>query len=199
MEKRTDYFETKNREFYYEFKQTEDKKKREEWVLFNKHLVYSIAKKFTNFSIYDDIIQEGYIGLIHAVDRYNPNLGNFSSFAYSAIMREIIRYIRKNRSIVHPPINNQLSVSKDVAIDDIIDLEAETNPETVLQKKELVEDVQKTLKLTSLSDILIRIMYDENTSIIARAYKVSRREMHQLETRAVKTFKKRFETPEAYI
>src|SRR5512136_1900798 len=49
---------------------------REALVLHNLPLVLSVAGRFRNSSLdYDDLIQEGVMGLIKAADRYDPNRG----------------------------------------------------------------------------------------------------------------------------
>lgn len=59
----------------------------------NQRLVVSVAKKFTNGKNLMDLIEEGNIGLIMAVNAFDPNNGaKFSTFAIWYIRREINRY-----------------------------------------------------------------------------------------------------------
>jgi RNA polymerase sigma factor (sigma-70 family) len=44
----------------------------------------------------EDIKQEGMFGLMRAADRFNPKKGAFSTYAYKAIWRRMIRYIEAN-------------------------------------------------------------------------------------------------------
>lgn len=93
-----------------------DKDAREEAITRNVGLVYSIAKTYNKPSLlgtfsYDDLIQEGMIGLMTAVDRFNPELGNrFSTFATYWIKQNILKFIINNgRTIRIPAINmNQI-------------------------------------------------------------------------------------------
>ncbi len=61
----------------------------------------------------DDLIQEGAIGLIRALDRYDPSKGAFSSFATRSIDSQIRHYLRdKGWGCVKPPRQWIETVSK---------------------------------------------------------------------------------------
>lgn len=92
---------------YFERISKGDKKAKDEFVKLNLRLVISIAKTYTSntdsFSNLD-IIQEGNIGLLKAVEKYNPSLGNkFSTFAVWWIHQAIKRSLEdKTRQIRIP-------------------------------------------------------------------------------------------------
>lgn len=68
-------------------------------------LVYFLARRFQNRGEpLDDIAQVGFLGLIKAIDRFDPDLGNeFTTFATPTIAGEIKRYFRdKGWSIRFP-------------------------------------------------------------------------------------------------
>jgi RNA polymerase sigma-B factor len=78
---------------------------KEELVRAYESLVYFLARKFQNRGEpLDDIAQVGFLGLIKAVDRFEPDLGNeFTTFATPTIAGEIKRYFRdKGWSIRFP-------------------------------------------------------------------------------------------------
>lgn len=67
----------------------------------NMGLVYSIARRFTNRG-YDseDLIQIGAIGLIKAVQKFNPEFNvQFSTYAVPMIMGEIKRFLRDDGAV----------------------------------------------------------------------------------------------------
>jgi RNA polymerase sigma-B factor len=78
---------------------------KEQLVRAYESLVYFLARKFQNRGEpLDDIAQVGFLGLIKAIDRFDPDLGNeFSTFATPTIAGEIKRYFRdKGWSIRFP-------------------------------------------------------------------------------------------------
>ena len=78
-------------------------------------MVNSIASKYSSFSSFEDLHQQGMIGLIKALDNYKPNeKTKFSSYAYIWIKGEILEYIRCDRNI---KISKELlSLSKEITI-----------------------------------------------------------------------------------
>ena len=69
---------------------------REELVHGYESLVYFLARKFQNRGEpLEDIVQVGFLGLIKAIERFDPSLGNeFTTFATPTIAGEIKRYFR---------------------------------------------------------------------------------------------------------
>ena len=89
---------------------------REELVKHNLRLVISIAKHYTAKNIdFNDIIQEGNVGLLCAIKSYNCELGvRFSTYATFWIKQRIIKYIHANRLVKLPTnvVNNIGRISK---------------------------------------------------------------------------------------
>ena len=83
-----------------QYKLTPDPLIRQRIVENNIGLVIHIAKQFHNNSLYD-LIQEGILGLIAAIDAYDPDHGvKLSDYAKYNIKSFIIKYINSNSSIV---------------------------------------------------------------------------------------------------
>jgi RNA polymerase sigma-B factor len=78
---------------------------RDQLVDLNSDLVHYIARRFANRGEpLEDIEQVGFLGLIHAIERFDPSLGNeFSTFATPTIMGEIRRYFRDRSWAVRVP------------------------------------------------------------------------------------------------
>jgi RNA polymerase sigma-B factor len=69
---------------------------RERLVAGYEGLVHFLARRFQNRGEpLEDIVQVGFLGLIKAIDRFDPSLGNeFTTFATPTILGEIKRYFR---------------------------------------------------------------------------------------------------------
>ena len=76
-------------------------KAREEYIKGNLRLVLSVIKRFDSSSeSADDLFQIGCVGLMKAVDNFDPErLVRFSTYAVPMIVGEIRRYLRDNSSI----------------------------------------------------------------------------------------------------
>lgn len=78
------------------FAQKNDPEVKDLLILMNMKMVKSIAGRFISCSEpIEDLVQIGIIGLINAIDRYDPNKGTrFSTFAIPTIVGTIKRHIR---------------------------------------------------------------------------------------------------------
>ena len=79
----------------------ESKKARDEMINGNLRLVLSVIQRFTNRGENpDDLFQVGVIGLIKAIDNFDPSLNvRFSTYGVPMIIGEIRRYLRDNSAV----------------------------------------------------------------------------------------------------
>lgn len=79
----------------------ERKAARDKMINGNLRLVLSVIQRFTNRGENpDDLFQVGVIGLIKAIDNFDPNLDvRFSTYGVPMIIGEIRRYLRDNNSV----------------------------------------------------------------------------------------------------
>ncbi|MCH5184924.1 MAG: sigma-70 family RNA polymerase sigma factor [Oscillospiraceae bacterium] len=97
--------EDKEYEIFSRYRETRDKKIRDEIVQSYIYIAEILANRFVNKGIeYDDIYQVGCIGLLYAAERFDPDKGvKFASYATPTVMGEIRRYFRdKGRTIKVP-------------------------------------------------------------------------------------------------
>ena len=78
-----------------------DSEAREKFVVGNMRLVLSLVKRFwAKNANADDVFQAGCIGLLKAIDGFDPNLGvRFSTYGVPMILGEIKRYLRDGNSL----------------------------------------------------------------------------------------------------
>ncbi len=76
-------------------------------------LVHHVAGRFRRSDDYEDLVQVGMVGLIHAVDHFDPDQGNsFSSYAVPSITGAIRHHLRDHSSSIKVPGRLQEAASK---------------------------------------------------------------------------------------
>jgi RNA polymerase sporulation-specific sigma factor len=114
-----------------------------------KHIV---RNHYASFLDYDDLIQEGMIGLLSAIDEYRPEKFaiKFSSFAYICIIRKIYNVIKHTNGNKHRALNDAISLYTFVNADEtrtMLDhIASGRSPEELVEEQILAQKLEEVLR-----------------------------------------------------
>ena len=197
--------EKKEREYLHRLREG-DQSARNVLVEHNLRLVAHIIKKYYGKqNEQDDLVSIGTIGLIKAIDTFNPdNNIRLSSYASRCIENEILMHFRAGKK-----------TAQDISLNETIDTDKDGNPLTLLDimavDDHILDDLDRKLntqklgkficeELTEREKTIIVLRYGLNGSEpmtqknIAKLLGISRSYVSRIETKALKQLRKRFET-----
>ena len=142
-----------------------DKEARAKLIEHNLRLVAHIIKKYyQNYSGQDDLVSIGTIGLIKAIDSYDPAKNiKLSSYASRCIENEILMHFRSVKKS-----------SQDVSLNDAIDTDKDGNPLTLMDvmavDDDILENIDRDMNLKVLYDYVSTELNDREREIIINRY-----------------------------
>lgn len=136
---------------------SQDRRQRNELVERYMGLAAHIAKRYKRAGNDDDIRQAAMIGLVKAVDRFDPEFGvSFSSFAGTTIEGELKRYLRDHTWVVRVPRSaKELHLLVRRAVDDLAQKNARSPSIEEIAAHALLDrdDVLRGLAATAAYDV----------------------------------------------
>lgn len=112
---------------------------------------YIVRRHYASFMDTDDLIQEGIIGFLAAIEEYKPEYeAKFSSFAYLCILRKIYNVIKLTSGNKHKLLNDAISLYSYVNQEEtrmVMDLieGAEVAPEWIVEERFAEEKLEEVL------------------------------------------------------
>ena len=168
-------------------------------------MAHIIKKYYGVQSEQDDLVSIGTIGLIKAINTFNPNKNiRLSSYASRCIENEILMHFR-----------NSKKSSQDISLNETIDTDKDGNPLTLLDIMSVDDNILDNLDLKLNSKklgqfigeeldererriIVMRYGLNGNEPMtqkdVAKLLDISRSYVSRIETKALKKLRKRFET-----
>ena len=189
----------------FEMLTTNPKKAREILITHNLRLVVYISKKFESTGIgIEDLISIGTIGLIKAVNTFNPEKNiKLATYASRCIENEILMYLRKtnqhkNEVSIDEPLNIDWD-GNELLLSDVIG----TEPDEVFQRLEGETEVQLLIKavdsLNGREKLIMQMRFGLNggremtQKEVADVVGISQSYISRLEKRILKELKKELE------
>jgi RNA polymerase primary sigma factor len=190
-------------------------KAKQKLVRHNLAFVVAIARKQRRGTVrLDDLIQEGNVGLMRAVEKFDPGAGTrFSTYAVWWIRAYVGKYLKEARSTVRP--QSGTVAQADMSLDSAVDEDGETThlerieddgpgPEDLYLQTEGDRDVREALgkvrkRIGELGWDIVhnRLEQDQPRTLeeIGKRWGVSRERVRQVELKT-KQFLERYLTPE---
>ncbi len=122
-----------------------------------KGLIRSVANNFYLVGgDKDDLLQEGMVGLFHAVTNFDENKGSFPAFVKLCVARQVIDAVKRDNSDKNRPLKEHIDIAN------LENMTTESTPLGDLLEKEFSERIAKITreKLTLVEQKVIKLFVD---------------------------------------
>ena len=149
----------------FQAKKRGDMKAREKLILHNLRLVSHIVRKYYgNAKNQEDLVSIGSIGLVKAVDTFDPQNGaRFATYAAKCIQNEILMHFR-----------SQKKLSAEVSIHETIDVDRDGNPLTYMDviatEENIAEETDARIKAETVRRLVNTVLDERERQIILLRY-----------------------------
>ena len=152
---------------YFEKSKKGDKNARAILIERNLRLVAHIAKKYYSSATScenDDIISVGTIGLIKAIDSYNPKNGTrFATYAGKCLQNEILMYFRSKKKY-----------ALETSLSDAVEVDKDGNPLTYMDiiscEDTIADDIDLKIRSNEMKSAINRVLDEREREIIVYRY-----------------------------
>lgn len=198
----------KEEEIYLKKMKNGDKEAKNKLVEHNLRLVAHIIKKYyANTNDHDDLVSIGTVGLIKAINTFNPNKNiKLSSYASRCIENEILMYFRSVKKR-----------SQDISLNEAIDSDKDGNPLTLMDimscEDNIIDELDTKIKSIQVKSFINKELTERERTIIilryglnddkpltqrevAKMLNISRSYVSRIETKALKKLKRCFDNNE---
>lgn len=199
----------KEEEMYLQRMKNGDKEAKNKLVEHNLRLVAHIIKKYyANTNDQEDLVSIGTVGLIKAINTFDPNKNiKLSSYASRCIENEILMHFRSIKKR-----------AQDISLNEAIDSDKDGNPLTLMDimscEDNIIEELDTKIKSAKVRDFIGQVLTKRERTIIILRYglnnekpltqrevaellKISRSYVSRIETKALRKLKRCFEKDEA--
>lgn len=164
------YIGREEEEKLYEAMKNGDEDARDDLIMGHKYLVIQIAREYAAYGPYEDLVQEGFIGLINAVDKYDLNKNRLRAYARPAVKYAIVQFLAKNKHIIRLPEPQTYELLKLLKIKNDLEIKLGREPTfDELMKDKRVIEFHKSYQDTkgsriSLKDYVMLVEYGNPVS-----------------------------------
>lgn len=160
---------------------TGDEEAREKLILANRPMVYWLAKKLkVPYNTYQDLIQEGMLALINAVDSFDPDRNiRFSTYAYYKIHGRMINFLQRVEAKAPVPVEES-----DLKRDESLFLEGSDRKEwsidlenALMQLSQRESDIINALVMEGR---VVREVAEEKMLDVSNVYRIRRKALAKL-------------------